>query len=278
MTSGRIYFRRFILSKEIYYFSGTGNSLVVARDIAGKIDGKLISIPSVMDKESITIDADVLGIVLPAYCMRMPKIVERFIDKITSLQSKYIFVIVTVGGIAGGILDRLSEAIRQRGGSLAAGFIVRMPANYIHNSDSLPVFLQKRMFRKWEKRADEIADYVLNGKSGRMEKFNPVFTFLFSKTIEKQYLQGELDPDIDKNFWADGKCNGCGICSKVCPVGNIQMVNGRPVWQHHCETCLTCIQWCPKEAIQFKEVTVTRKRYHHPDVKVRDMLKENESM
>lgn len=52
---------------EIYYFTGTGNSLAVARDIAGKTNGKLISISSVIDKESIKTDADSIGIVFPAY-------------------------------------------------------------------------------------------------------------------------------------------------------------------------------------------------------------------
>jgi flavodoxin len=73
------------MSTKLYYFSGTGNSLVVARDIAAKIDGKLIPIPAVMDKEIIKIDADVLGIFSPTYCMRMPGIVERFIGKLTNL-------------------------------------------------------------------------------------------------------------------------------------------------------------------------------------------------
>ena len=264
------------MSTELYYFSGTGNSLVVARDIAEKTDGRLISIPAVIDEENVKIDADVLGIVSPAYYMRMPRIVEAFIDKLTGLQTKYIFAIVTVGGVAGGILDRFSEAISLRGGSLAAGFVVRMPANYIHDADALPRFLQKRMFRNWEKRADKIAGYVLNRESGRMDKFNPLMTLLFSKSIDRRYLRGELSPDIDQNFWADGKCNGCGICSRVCSVRNIEMVDGRPVWQHHCEKCLACIQWCPAVAIQFKDVTLKRKRYHHPDVKLSDMLKRSE--
>jgi len=264
------------ISTDLYYFSGTGNSLVVARDIAEKINGKLISIPSVMDMETIKTDADVIGIVSPAYYMRMPAIVERFIVKLTNLQSKYIFAIVTVGGIGGGILGRLSEAIGLRGGILTAGYVVRMPANYIHNADALPLFLQRRMFHNWQKRADKIADYIRSGKRGRMERFNPIMTLLFSKMIEKQYLRGEMNPDIDKNFRADDKCNGCGICSRVCPVVNIEMSDDKPVWQHHCEKCLTCIQWCPKEAIQFGNVTIKRKRYHHPDVKLTDMLKRNE--
>ena len=92
------------INTDLYYFSGTGNSLVVARDIAKKINGKLISIPTLMAEETIKTGADTIGIVSPAYYMRIPGIVARFIGKLTNLQSKYIFVIVTVGGIAGGIL------------------------------------------------------------------------------------------------------------------------------------------------------------------------------
>jgi ferredoxin len=226
-----------------------------------------------MNKESIKIDTDKLGIVFPAYYMRMPGMFERFIGKLTNLKNTYIFSIVTVGGISGRVLDRFSEAISMRDGKLAAGFVVRMPANYIDSADAMPLFLQRRMFHKWRKKADKIADYVRNGRSGLKEKFNPLMTRLFSKSIDKQYLIGGLSPDIDKNFWADDKCDGCGNCVKICPVQNIKMVNEKPVWQHHCEKCLACIQWCQKQAIQFKNVTMKRKRYHHPDVKILDMLK-----
>ena len=262
-------------SAEIFYFTGTGNSLVVARDIADKIDGRLTPVPLVMEEETVKVDADVLGIVCPTYYTRTPGIVERFIGKLANLESKYVFAIVTVGGIAGGILDRLSEMVGRRGGSLAAGFVVRMPANYIHASGPPPLVLQKRMFRNWEKKAVKIADDINHRKTGQREKFNPLMTALFSKSIEKQYLAGGLAPDIDKNFHADDKCNACGICVKVCPVNNVVMAGSRPVWRHHCEKCLACIQWCPEQAIQFKDVTLKRKRYHHPGVKLSDVLKRN---
>lgn len=38
---------------EIYYFTGTGNSLAVAKDIAKKTDGKLIAIKDVVVKKNL---------------------------------------------------------------------------------------------------------------------------------------------------------------------------------------------------------------------------------
>ena len=36
-------------------------------------------------------------------------------------------------------------------------------------------------------------------------------------------------PKMDRDFWTDKKCNGCGICGRVCPVGNIAFESGKPV-------------------------------------------------
>lgn len=55
------------MSTEIFHFSGTGNSLVVAQDLSLELNGKLISILSVMDRASIGNDADVIGIIFPVY-------------------------------------------------------------------------------------------------------------------------------------------------------------------------------------------------------------------
>ena len=79
---------------------------------------------------------------------------------------------------------------------------------------------------------------------------------------------------LDKNFHIDGTCTSCGICERICPVKNITLEAGRPVWHGSCEQCLACIQWCPEECIQYGRKTKNYERYHHPEVKVNDVFRE----
>ncbi|WP_207650867.1 EFR1 family ferrodoxin [Anaerocolumna jejuensis] len=57
-----------------------------------------------------------------------------------------------------------------------------------------------------------------------------------------------------------------GICRNVCPAKNITLEAGQPVFHHHCESCLACIQHCPKMALNYKDKTQNRRRYTHPQV------------
>jgi MinD superfamily P-loop ATPase len=79
-------------------------------------------------------------------------------------------------------------------------------------------------------------------------------------------------PGLDKQFSIDPNCNGCGVCEQVCPVGNIKMSERRPLWQHHCEQCFACLHWCPMKSIQHGKHTAGRARYHHPEVRIKDMI------
>jgi len=281
------------MTVDIYYFSGTGNSLVVARDIAEKTHGNLISIPAVMHKERIETDADVVGVVFPVYgLVRIPSIVERFVGKLCDFGSKYIFAVSTYGSMAGMAVKTLGKAVRSCGGKLSAGFAVHMPMNNI----TIPGFMyngaigdkEQRLFQEWQKKLDFICEYVGARKEGRFEAssrllvslFYPIDKYYGRWRVESRYnklLNANLTMDeirhmMDASFHTDEKCDGCEICSRICPVNNIKLVDGKPTWQHHCERCLACLQWCPKEAIQFDKDSIGRKRYHHPDVELSDML------
>jgi MinD superfamily P-loop ATPase len=42
----------------------------------------------------------------------------------------------------------------------------------------------------------------------------------------------------------------------------------------NCQQCYGCLQWCKKEAIERKKVTVGLRRYHHPDIKRRQIIQQ----
>jgi len=61
---------------------------------------------------------------------------------------------------------------------------------------------------------------------------------------------------------------------EVCPVQNIALSAGRPVWSHRCEQCMACIHLCPVQAIQAGRKTERRGRYRHPSVQVADLIRQ----
>ncbi len=287
------------MSFEIYYFTGTGNSLAVARDIAEKTNGKLIPIPSVMDKESIKTDADNIGIVFPSYMAHLygiPLIVERFIKKLENIGSKYIFAVCTCGGYecvnALPTLKNLGKLIKSMGGKLSAEYSIRLPMNTLDYSHiPFPIDQNREtMFNSCKKKIEVICRCMTDRKKSKYKIVTSLFNWLmapmylilrkfhlgaltkYSKEPKDTNLKYyELMPLTDKSIYADEKCNGCGICEKVCPVQNIEMIENKPVWQHHCEMCLACAEWCPKKAIHHW-LRVEEKNYYHPDVKVSDMM------
>jgi ferredoxin len=274
-----------IVSTDLYYFSGTGNSLVVAKDIAEKINGKLISMPSVMREESVKPEANVIGIVFPVYYATndcgIPLIVGRFVRKLENLGSKYIFAVCTHGGMPGTTIENLKKAIASRGGKLAAGFTVRM------SNKNLAERRQQKMLIKRKKKLKAICEYVNARREGRFETRGllrkillaplrslekPIFLYRYKKlSSTSKNSFSELIPLADRSFRTNDNCTGCGTCAKVCPVNNIKMVDGKPVWQHHCETCYACYAWCPNEAV-CGDIVAYNDCYHHPEVKLSDML------
>jgi flavodoxin len=89
---------------EICFFSGTGNSLQIAKDIANRIDASLVPIASLIDEESIRTDATVIGIVFPVYYGDLPNIIRKFAKKLENIESKYMFAVYTYGGGRGFLL------------------------------------------------------------------------------------------------------------------------------------------------------------------------------
>ena len=68
-----------------------------------------------------------------------------------------------------------------------------------------------------------------------------------------------------KKFRTEDSCIGCGKCEKVCPLGNIRMEKGLPQWGDRCTHCMACINFCPKDAIEYGKGSVGKIRYRGPE-------------
>ncbi len=255
----------------LYYFTATGNSLAVARGIASRLgDTKLIHMA---DKKSSALSPVVkrVGIVFPVYIFGLPLIVSRFIDTIRIPPNTYVFAVATHGGMPCAALKQASDLFAKRGISLSSGFAILMVDNATQMKDIISSDEQNERFLKAELLMNDICAKIQNDAKYIFPGW-PLVNWLFSKI----YYKAIPDlPGFDKNFSVDLNCNGCGVCEKVCPMNNIEIIKERPSWRHHCEQCLACFHWCPKTAIQYGDKTAGRSRYHHPNIKTNDIIARN---
>jgi len=235
----------------IFYFTGTGNSLYVAKKLAEKLnESEVYSMAEYNLDKQIGGKNERIGFVFPSYYGNLPRIVRKFIDGLKIHSDTYIFGIVTMGGMGTGSIKMLEKTLAEKKLILKYGCGIHMPSNYIINYN--PMFLGRTA--KSGKKIQRIADDIKSGKT--LIKKNSIIADNLYKNIE----------ELDKKFFAESQCSGCGFCEKICPVKNIRLTENRPEWLHKCEHCMACIHRCPQKAIQYGEKTKKRRRYYNPDV------------
>lgn len=267
----------------IFYFTGTGNSLMVARDLAEELGGaKLISIAKANREPEIDLTDECIGFVFPVFFLSTPLIVRDFIRKLPLDNSKYIFAVANYGGLAGDILHSLSKLFHEKGTELAAGFQLVLPDNYIIAFNPPDDSKQEMQFRREKQKVKEIAQIIRVHERIGIEKVPFVSLFRHLMPVYNRVLGMESDSKkvskiyhSARNFRANNRCNGCNRCQSLCPVGNIEMADGKPRWQDHCQQCLACIHWCPQKAIEYGNKTIHRKRYTNPAVTVKEIISAN---
>ena len=259
------------MNTTIFYFSGTGNSLWAARQVAGGLGNA--ELVSMFDVERIRgkISSEVVGLAFPVHIWGVPGPVVDFVKALPDLSAEYVFAIATNGGQVSNTLVQLKRIMRERGLPLAAGFDITLPSNYIPWGGPGPKEKQDDRFERAREKLAAIAALVKERENIPVEKGPLWQRILFSGFYKMSFPQV---PRMDRQFLADGKCTHCEVCRKVCPAGNITMSDGRPVWNHHCVQCFACLQWCPPEAIQYGKKTPRYERYHHPEITLKDVLKQ----
>ena len=255
----------------IYYFSGTGNSLAAAKKVARSLgDTEIVPIAVFRNTAGrIAPEADRIGIVCPVYFAGLPAMVASFAERLDPASANYVFSVVTHGGGGGSAaLRQLDGILKEKAArGLDAGFAVSMPGNYILMYEPPTGEKRDHLLAAADAELDAIAGRIQMGK--RLKLPNSPVARIVKALIYPRFLS-HVHGD-DRKFTVSERCTSCGTCAAVCPVGNIDVVDGRPVWNHRCELCCGCIHLCPAEAIQAGKGTEGRQRYQHPDLKIAEM-------
>lgn len=270
----------FNMGLEIYYFSGTGNSLHVARELQKRIpEADLTPIVSLVDKDIIESSAETVGFIFPIHLAMSPAPVLNFLKKLDLKSARYTFAVATRAGSQHRAFTDLEKILKKKGKNLDSCFSLNMASNDPkfegwHQATAEEI---ADLESEVQNKLDFIGEIVIKKEKSRKKDTDftvsmPVFSILslFLPILNKLY---------DVEFYHDANCLGCGTCEKVCLSGKIKMSNKWPVWQKDvpCFFCHACLNYCQEQAVQIKSnrflksYTEENGRYFHPYATVDDI-------
>ena len=246
----------------IFYFSGCGNSKHMAETIAAGLNDTLTFIPEAARGsryEYELAEGESLGFVFPVYSWAPPKLVTEFINKLQMQQPSYLYFACTCGDECGRTEKIFRKTVVQKGWQLNACFSLVMPETYI----AMPGFKldsEEKAHKKITTADAAMRDFI--PRLANKEVFSAMkkggAAWLKSYVINPGFNRFATD---DKKYRSTEACIHCGKCMEICPLRNITLEEGRPVWHGHCTICMACYHHCPVNAIQYGKATEGKGQY-----------------
>lgn len=245
----------------ILYFSGTGNSQYVAETIKKVTGNKVSSINAFLksNKKEELNSKEHFIFVCPTYAWQIPRVVESFIKKTNFSGTKDVYFLLTCGGESGNAVSYIKKLCIEKDFNLKGCADIKMPDNYIAMYDVPSEEKANTMLDNANKVIAPIAEDIRDGKTFNKEKSN-LGDKIKSSAVNSLFYSIFVK---DKGFYSTDACISCKKCSKLCPLNNIEIINGKPKWNGSCTHCMACISGCPTKAIEYKNKTQGKRRYYN---------------
>ncbi len=246
----------------LYVFSGTGNTLAVAKQYKKYIEKNYK--PNGNDSsETATVDIyrvsaksgeipdpalyDCVGIGYPIHAFCAPEPIIELCEKLPAVENKPTFIFKSSGEglhINDCSSQKILKIVRKKGYDVTLEHHIVMPYNMIYRHKDE---MAKHMWIYAQALSDLNCREILAGKREKVKR--NVFKRMWFSPIgftERHFahLHGPIFK-VNKK-----KCINCGKCIKACPRDNIKIVDGKYKFGHNCVLCMGCSFGCPKDAIK----------------------------
>lgn len=250
----------------IIFFSGTGNSHFVADGLAEhlgetritELRGELLYDP--LKSRLTTTDSRIIW-VFPTYSWGVPPVVKRFMLEadISGADVATHYMVTTCGDDIGETAAQWRRIMAKRKWKTAQAYSIIMPNTYVlmKGFDVDPEELSAKKLAEAPAKIKEIADKIATA-DGSDELIKGTWPMIKTGVIHPYFVRFCMSP---KPFKSNGRCIGCGKCSKACPMENITMEGDHPIWHNRCALCLRCYHICPCDAVEYGKATRNKGQY-----------------
>jgi len=250
----------------IYYFSGTGNALYAAQCIAEytknkNINTTITSIDRSKPPKNVSFnDKTIVGFCFPTHGFNIIWIMLKFIIRFPVSKNTGIFLLNTRAGMKmyklfipglSGIAQFLPMIILLFKGYKIKGLLpLDMPSNWISIHPGIKPKVVKSIIDRCKKITNKFTESIINNKR-YIHPYVYIFLLLDIAIIPISvgyFIYGRFF--LAKTFISSSDCNECRLCEQKCPTESITIIDNRPYWSIYCESCMRCINICPKKSIQ----------------------------
>lgn len=246
----------------ILYFSGTGNSAYTAERIGKEIGDEVQNLfEKLRGKDFSGMSSERPWVVAtPTYAWRIPRILQEWLEKTELSGSRDIYFVMTCGDSIGNAGKYLRPLCARKGMNYRGCFQVVMPENYIALFRTPSEEEALKIIGQAEKSIDQAASVI------QREEAFPEPAITLEDRLNSGLVNDVFYPLLvhAKKFYVTDACISCGVCERVCPLNNVRLENGRPVWGKNCTHCMACICRCPKEAVEYGRHSKGLPRYTFP--------------
>ena len=249
----------------ILYFSGTGNSRYAASLIQAQTGDEMICINDILRarmrqdpaaRRDFHSDSPFV-FVCPVYCWRMPHVVEDFLRESRFSGDLRAYFVMTCGKSSGPAGKHAEQLCKELGLRFLGMSSVIMPENYIALFDSASYDEALGMLRAAVGPLESIGRLIACCRP--IEDPNTGDPRGLHTKMNENFYRLHIS---DKPYRVTDACTGCGSCQTICPLANIRLREGRPVWGGNCTQCMACISFCPTNAIEYGRKTLGKRRYY----------------